>query len=79
MRHCVASYSRWCLLGWSTIWSMRCYGPTGDERRLTIEVLPQRRFVRDALGFCNRRAKPEEREILKLWAQREGLELASWI
>ena len=76
MRHCVASYDRVCRRGVCTLWSMRCFDAAGEERRLTIDVLPRSRYVLEALGPCNRRATDEERAILSLWAQRESLQLA---
>lgn len=66
MAHCVYGYDRACAEGHSAIFSLRCDG----ERCLTIEVrLPTKRVVQ-ALGRCNRAARPWEQAVVRQWADR---------
>lgn len=79
LRHCVASYARYCAKGETTIWSMRSIGSLTEQRRLTIQVDAHKRLIRTALGFCNGRPSHEMRQILQNWANREGLRMADHI
>ena len=79
MEHCVATYDGDCRRGASSIWTMRCDDVEGVHRRLTVEVLSRARLIHEALGLENRDATDEERDVLRLWANREGLKVASWI
>jgi hypothetical protein len=73
MRHCVASYARSCLHGWSSIWSLRHRWSDEDVARpvLTIEVRSGR--IVQVRGKGNARASGRALELVRFWAAREGL------
>jgi hypothetical protein len=79
MQHCVSTYGKSCLLGGSSIFSMRrhagevCDSP-GDGN-LTVQVLRDSRRIVQIRGKYNRRANSEELRVLHRWAVRAGL---SW-
>ena len=79
MQHCVATYDDLCRSGATSIWSMCCHDGQSNRRCLTVEVRPRRGVIYEALGFENRVATQEERDILHLWAKAEWLKLASWV
>lgn len=77
MRHCVGSYAWRCASRQTSIWSLTCTDAESAERReLTVEVCPESRRIVQALG--KRNAEPSEgaRRVLKVWAERVGLEVA---
>lgn len=84
MEHCVGTYADCCQAGRTTIWSMTCktqqidVSPATTERALTIELLPTR-TIQTALGHSNRAPTKIEREILEIWANREGLKIDRWV
>ncbi len=63
MKHCVSLYWKRCVNQKSAIFSLSIDG----EKSLTIEVDPIHRTIRQARGFQNRKAKLEEKNILKQW------------
>lgn len=73
MHHCVAGYAGRCVTRRATIWSLAVEDRDGRRRVLTIEVDPATREVVQARRCCNEGPNPKDREILGLWAQREGL------
>ncbi len=82
MHHCVASYSRSCARGATSIWSIRLEDREGYFRRvMTVEVHNGRRSIVQARGVCNkspngRRASTRLQEsprILRMWAAQERL------
>ncbi len=88
-KHCVASYVNWCIDGYCSIFSLRCYSHSMthyDEdgvavynrlrelRRVTIEV-GNNRTVRQIRGVLNRQPTDEEKLILRLWAGEKGLSI----
>ena len=76
MNHCVASYHDECEDGTTTIWSMRAKATDRYQRVLTVEVDPKHRAIVTALGHNNRAATPDERKVLKIWAEQESLRVA---
>ena len=71
--HCVATYSRNCYKGWTTIWSMRRRVEDKEKRIMTIEVDVNGRFIRQARAKCNRTPIKKGMNILHMWARKEGL------
>ena len=65
--------------GKSSIWSLRCHGSLEAHRVLTIEVEPTTRKVVTALGKCNSFPDPEDRLVMEMWAEAEGLEIDRWV
>jgi hypothetical protein len=76
MRHCVASYLDRCAARLTTIWSLQVDAGQGPRRALTVEVDPAGKVIRQARGRGNRLPREAEREVLALWARREGLRLS---
>lgn len=75
MRHCVYSYKHRCVSGACSIRSLTSEDQAGKvARHLTVEVNQYGEIVQ-ARGLANRPARPEERSVLKLWAQGRGLSL----
>ena len=73
--HCVASYSRDCYRGWTTIWSMRRKTEKKVKRIMTIEVDVRGRRIRQARSKYNRMPSKKGMAILNMWASREGLKM----
>jgi hypothetical protein len=79
MHHCVGSYVARCLTGQSSIWSMQVETPRGRRRVLTIEVDASARRIRQARGRRNALPKEDASLVLRRWASREGLDVATGI
>ncbi|MXZ01779.1 hypothetical protein F4Y93_14475 [Candidatus Poribacteria bacterium] len=79
LQHCVQTYARSCHTGRSSIWSMEIEDENGRRKILTIEVAPRERVIRQVRGRRNRLPTPREKELLKKWADQEGLQLAGYI
>jgi hypothetical protein len=79
MQHCVASYERACAAGASSIWSMRLESRLRRCRVMTIEVDLKRRMICQARRRRNARATGKARDILELWARREGLTITEHV
>jgi hypothetical protein len=75
LRHCVATYSRDCVEGWSSIWSIRRRRGDAVRSIATIEVHPEFRSVTQARGFRNRPVTGRARTVLQAWCARERLRL----
>lgn len=73
MYHCVVSYMALVQSGVASIWSARQEQEDGPERVLTIEVRNATRSVVQVRGRRNRYPTKEERNVLKLWAEANGL------
>jgi hypothetical protein len=58
---------------------MQCHGSLDSHRVLTIQVLPATRKIITALGRCNTRPRPDARQVMTMWAEKEGLEIAPWV
>ncbi len=74
-RHCVASYTQACEGGWASIWTLERQGFDGIQKRLTIELRSGQRIVQ-CRGRHNRTATGIEREMVRRWAEQEGLEIS---
>lgn len=69
--HCVASYDSFCAEGMSAIISLR----KGGESKLTIEIEPYLKKVKQARGYSNRLPNEEEKTVLTAWIKEKGLML----
>lgn len=82
MHHCVASYKQSCLRGTTGIFSVRSslHGCSSWERHLTVEVIRGGAglSVVQVRGFANRAAKPDERAIVKQWANEHDLNMTRY-
>ena len=75
LKHCVATYSRHCRDGNSSIWSMTSEDAGGNvRRRQTIEVDRHKKIVQ-CRGRMNEHPTDQERQIVALWAKAESLAL----
>lgn len=73
MRHCVLSYKHSCISGELSIWSLSLrqgYQPSAPK--ITIELRKDGRIAQ-ARGLANRAPRPDEENILRLWANRHNL------
>lgn len=75
MRHCVATWTEYCIRREASIWSMQVTNRQGQYRVLTIEVDMPTRTVCQVRGKCNRLPKVAEREVVQRWAAQEGLKV----
>ena len=77
MHHCVASYAHSCASGKSSIWSLQLHQHDGNWRLLTIEI--EQKSIRQVRGPYNRMSNQKEKDILRRWASKEGLSIASYL
>ena len=74
LHHCVATYVRRCLGGWSQIWSLRRWsGHDLATPVLTIEVHPRTQMIVQIRGNHNQRASGLALALVRQWAERERL------
>ena len=75
LKHCVATYSRQCRDGHTSIWSLTSEDAVGNvRRRQTIEVSRYKRIVQ-CRGRMNKHPTEQESQIVRLWAKAESLEV----
>ena len=79
MHHCVGTYDYSCASGRVSIWSLRCEDAKGNWRILTVEVENRTRRIVQARGIYNRFAAEEALRILRDWAARARLDVASYL
>lgn len=78
MKHCVGSYAYSCSLGRSSIWTMELATKDGVGKAVTIEVRNAQRLICQVRGRANRPATLVELGILRRWATKAGLKIASY-
>ncbi len=74
LKHCVASYVKYCVNNLSTIWTVEREDNYGRKKLLTIEVLSGRKQINQIRGKKNRFAKKQEISIIQRWCQQEEIE-----
>ncbi len=79
MKHCVATYASSCARGASSIWTLEIESFEGRAKVLTIEVRNAARQICQVRGKANRSATDKERAILRRWATKAGLTIASYV
>jgi hypothetical protein len=82
MHHCVAGYGNSCAEGRSSIWSLHRRVDTPESvgvarSWLTVEVDPRTATIVQVRGFANRRAHGHAAGLVRAWAAREQLALAT--
>lgn len=78
MRHCVATYASKCASNPdASIWSMTVEDNGQRLRAVTIEVNAKRREVCQVKGPANKAPKKRALEVLRRWAEEQGLALSS--
>jgi len=77
MAHCVGSYAWRCHAGRSSIWSLRREADGRIASMLTIEVDPRSRTIVQIRGPANERRITAGHALLRAWAAREELTIAS--
>lgn len=75
MSHCVGSYVEQCVRRITSIWSLRVRKKKEAKPMVTIEVDPRSKVIVQAKAKGNEPPGPASLEILRLWADREGLQL----
>ena len=75
MQHCVFSYADKCIHGYCFIFSVSCKsGKDDSEKRIaTLEISKYREIVQ-ARGPCNASIDNETAEIIKIWADENGID-----
>jgi len=76
--HCVGSYSRSCITGRSSIWSMSVEKIGQTKPLLTIEV-NRDKYINQVRGKGNRRSTGYEDFIISKWSTEEGLKKTRWV
>ena len=76
MQHCVATYAGSCAAGDCSIWSVKARVDSLVIQRWTVEVNRDRVIVQ-VRGECNAQAGGEVLEVLRRWAARENLSVAT--
>jgi len=79
MHHCVASYAYACARGVSSIWTMHLIERGALHKVLTIEVNRRSRVVCQAKGPCNRSVTQRQLGLIRRWAEKAGLQLATYL
>ena len=81
MNHCVATYDRECYNGMTAIYSLQSSSFKDDAyvREVTIEVDLKRKQIIQARKSHNRGLDDDDKEIIKLWAEKVNFEVAKWI
>lgn len=79
MNHCVATYAHSCHKDKCSIWAMSIQQEDCREKCLTIEINKKNNTICQVRGKRNRLASTQEKDIIKRWANQEGLSLASYI
>lgn len=75
LRHCAARYAYRCATRRTTVWSVSRDMGGGPVRHLTLEVDPATRRLVQARGYANRAPSPVEWAVVRLWAEREGIDV----
>lgn len=76
--HCVATYARSGFDGKSSIWTMDVKDINGGRKMVTIEVNSKSRTICQIRGKRNRLPTPMEMNIVRRWAQKEALTIATY-
>lgn len=77
-RHCVFGYKQSCMAGRCSIWSLTSQvGYASPRRALTIE-LSNNGVIMQKRRLANQAPKPEEENVVRLWARQFGLENRNW-
>lgn len=79
MKHCVATYAHSCANGTCSIWTLEVETIAGRSKILTVEVENDSRSICQARGKCNMLPGDKHRGILRRWAEKAGLVLASYV
>ena len=77
-RHCVFSYTRWCISGQTRIVSFRWMAEGACIERVTVEVDTRLKQVVQAKGRLNRRPSEDEISVIRRWARDNGLCVSIW-
>lgn len=78
MHHCVATYANSCARGHCSIWAMELHTSEGKEKRQTVEV-NRHGVIVESRGKLNRLPTIKEYNILKRWADQEGLTISRYV
>jgi hypothetical protein len=76
MHHRVFTYAQAARAGTVSIWSLRLARAGREVGRVTLRVVASERAVVEARRRCNQAIFPQERELIRSWASRQGLSLS---
>lgn len=85
MHHCAGTYVDSCHEGRTSMWTMKpvSFDPMvnkpGESKGVTIAVNLPSKIISEVRGSRNRYPTNEEKHILELWAEKEGLRISSYI
>ncbi len=79
MQHCVASYTASCARGQTSIWTLEQRTLGGQEKCVTIEVMPSGRYICQIRGRRNRLATEQELRVIHHWAEQQDLKVAAYL
>jgi hypothetical protein len=77
--HCVATYARSCVSKQTSIWTMDVQATQARQKLLTIELHHPTKTIRQVRGLRNRMATNGEMDVVRRWAHKEGLSIASYV
>lgn len=77
-QHCVASYANSCFKGHTSIWTLDVQTNVDSEKLVTIELHLRTKVIRQIRGLRNRLATPQEIKVIRRWAAKQGLTIASY-
>lgn len=77
MNHCVATYSNSCRRGRTFIFAFKNVKGPFSASLLTVEVRQNRQIIQ-VKGPANRQPTPNERQVVRTWAQLAGLNPDCW-
>ena len=75
LQHCVGNYANTCMVGNISIWSFRYFENGGWNSKLTLEI--QKSRIVQIRGKHNANPELKELNIIKRWASRESLVVAT--
>ena len=77
--HCVGSYSRSCVTGRSSIWSLSIEDSLGVSKPLLTIELNRDKYINQLRGKGNRGPTRYEHSIIQKWMDKEGLQISKWV
>jgi hypothetical protein len=77
-KHCVATYSKTCLNGNTSIWSLRLGDKDHERPLVTVELMNTGMVVNQVKGLNNRLADQFEAKMVLDWASHIGAQVPEW-
>lgn len=77
--HCVATYARSWFTGSTSIWTMDLQETQARRKMVTIELQNRSKIICQVRGLRNRKATDREMDVIRRWADMEGLTVAAYL